>query len=74
LFRLSLKVLETTNEWHDIYGYPGPDTPAIDEVANNYIIVDMMANAATGKMSPEEAMKWAQKEIEAIFAKWKGQV
>jgi multiple sugar transport system substrate-binding protein len=67
-----LKVLETANEWHDIYGYPGPATPATDEVANNFIIPDMMANAATGKMSPEEAMKWADKEIQAIYKKWKG--
>jgi len=66
-----LKVLETANEWHDIYGYPGPDTPAIDEIANNFIIPDMMANAATGKMTPEDAMKWADKEMSSIFAKWK---
>jgi multiple sugar transport system substrate-binding protein len=65
-----LKVLETAIEWNDIYGYPGPDTAAIDEVANNFIIVDMMANAATGKMTPEDAMKWAEKEISAVFAKW----
>jgi len=65
-----LKVLETAIEWNDIYGYPGPDTPAVDEVANNFIIPDMMANAATGKMTPEEAMKWAEKEITAIYAKW----
>jgi len=70
--RDKLKVLETMNEWNDIYGYPGPDTPAIDEVANNYIIPDMMANAATGKMSPEEAMKWADAEIKGVFAKWGG--
>ena len=65
-----LKILETAIEWNDIYGYPGPDTPQVDEVANNFIIPDMMANAATGKMTPEEAMKWAEKEISAIFAKW----
>ncbi|HET7198053.1 MAG TPA: extracellular solute-binding protein [Burkholderiales bacterium] len=65
-----LKVLETAIEWNDIYGYPGPDTPQVDEVANNFIIPDMMANAATGKMTPEEAMKWAEKEIKAIYAKW----
>ena len=66
-----LKVLETAIEWNDIFGYPGPDTPAVDEVANNFIIPDMMANAATGKMTPEEAMKWAEKEISATFAKWR---
>jgi len=71
--RDKLKVLETVNEWHDIYGYPGPDTPAIDEIANNYIIPDMMASAATGKMTPEEAMKWADTEIKAVFAKWGAQ-
>ena len=65
-----LKVLETAIEWNDVYGYPGPDTPAVDEVANNFIIPDMMANAATGKMTPAEAMKWAEKEISAIYAKW----
>lgn len=65
-----LKILETAIEWNDIYGYPGPDTPAVDEVANNFIIPDMMASAATGKMTPEEAMKWAEKEITAIYAKW----
>jgi multiple sugar transport system substrate-binding protein len=65
-----LKILETAIEWHDIYGYPGPDTPAIDEIANNFIIPDMMANAATGKMTPEEAMKWAESEISATFKKW----
>ena len=66
-----LKILETAIDWHNIYGYPGPDTPAVDEVANNFIIPDMMANAATGKMTPDEAMKWADKEIGAIFAKWR---
>lgn len=65
-----LKILETAIDWHDIYGYPGPDVPAIDEVANNFIIPDMMANAATGKMTPQEAMKWAEGEISAIFKKW----
>jgi multiple sugar transport system substrate-binding protein len=69
--RDKLKVLETANEWHQIYGWPGIDTPAIDEVANNFIIPDMMANAATGKMTPEEAMKWAAGELNTIFAKWK---
>jgi multiple sugar transport system substrate-binding protein len=69
--RDKLKVLETANEWHQIYGWPGVDTPAIDEVANNFLIPDMMANAATGKMTPEDAMKWAAGELNSIFAKWK---
>jgi multiple sugar transport system substrate-binding protein len=65
-----LKVLETADEWCAVFGYPGPGTPAAEEVANNYIIPDMMANAATEKMSPEDAIKWAANEIKGIYDKW----
>jgi multiple sugar transport system substrate-binding protein len=65
-----MKVLETADEWCVVFGYPGPGTPAADEVANNYIIPDMMANAATDKMSPENAVKWAANEIKGIYDKW----
>jgi hypothetical protein len=64
------QVLETVNEWHATYGYPGPAGPASDEVADNFILVDMMAKAATDKATPEEAVAWAQKEIELIYKKW----
>jgi multiple sugar transport system substrate-binding protein len=65
-----LKVLETADEWCVTFGYPGPSTPAADEVADNFIIPDMMANAATGRITPEDAVKWAAKEIQLIFDKW----
>jgi len=65
-----LKVLETAEEWCAVFGHPGPSTPAADEVADNFIIPDMMANAATNKMSPEDAVKWASKEIKLIYDKW----
>jgi multiple sugar transport system substrate-binding protein len=65
-----LKVLETAEEWCRVFGYPGPGTPAADEVANNYIIPDMMASAATDKMTPEDAVKWAVKEVQGIYEKW----
>jgi multiple sugar transport system substrate-binding protein len=65
-----LKVLETAAEWCSVFGYPGPSSPAADEVADNYILPDMMTNAATGKMTPEEAVKWGAKEIGLIYAKW----
>ena len=38
---------------------PGPAWPATDEIYNNFIICDMMAKAATGAMSAEESVKWA---------------
>jgi multiple sugar transport system substrate-binding protein len=65
-----LRVLETVNEWHAAYGYPGPAGPASDEVADNFIIVDMMAKAATDQATPEEAVAWATKEVELIYKKW----
>ncbi|HEY6981986.1 MAG TPA: carbohydrate ABC transporter substrate-binding protein, partial [Reyranella sp.] len=67
-----LKVLETADDWCVVFGYPGPSTPAADEVADNFIIPDMMAKAATGKMTPEDAVKWAAKECELIYKKWAG--
>ncbi len=65
-----LKVLETANEWHAVFGYPGPAGPASDEVAANFILPDMMAKAATGQMTAEEAVKWAHKECEQVYKKW----
>jgi len=65
-----LQVLETADEWCVVFGYPGPGTPAADEVWNNYILPDLMANAATDKMTPEDAVKWATKEVQGIYEKW----
>jgi multiple sugar transport system substrate-binding protein len=65
-----LTVLETVNDWHAVYGYPGPAGPAPDEVANAFIVPDMMAAAATDKMTPEDAVKWAENEIRQIYKKW----
>src|SRR5262249_9174914 len=62
-----LQVLQTAGEWHATFGYPGPSGPASDVVVNNFIIVDMMAKAATDQATPEEAVAWAQKEIEPIY-------
>ena len=65
-----LTVLQTAGEWHATYGYPGPAGPASDEVADNFVINDMMAKAATDKATPEEAVTWATKEVELIYKKW----
>jgi multiple sugar transport system substrate-binding protein len=65
-----LQILETANEWTAAYGYPGPAGPAADEVGYKFIIPDMMAAAATGKMTPEEAVAWADKQIHGIYKKW----
>jgi multiple sugar transport system substrate-binding protein len=68
--RDKLAVLQTSEEWSAVPGYPGPAWPATDEVYNNFIICDMMAKAATGAMTAEEAVKWATQQCEDIFKKW----
>jgi ABC-type glycerol-3-phosphate transport system substrate-binding protein len=46
------------------YGWPAPPAIAI-RIANKYVIPTMMARAATGKMTPKEAMQWAARVLEA---------
>jgi len=65
-----LAVLQDSDEWSAVAGWPGPSWAATDEVYNNFIICDMMAKAATGAMTAEEAVKWATHETELIFKRW----
>jgi multiple sugar transport system substrate-binding protein len=48
-------------------GWPGSPTGATDRVWNKYIIPDMAAACATGKMSAEEAVKSAETQIKRIY-------
>ena len=68
--RDKLAALQTSDQWSAVPGYPGPATPATDEVYNDFIICDMMAKAATGAMTAEESVKWAAQQCEGIFTKW----
>jgi multiple sugar transport system substrate-binding protein len=65
-----LAVLQDSDEWSAAIGYPGPSTPATDEVYNNFVLCDMMAKAATGALTAEESVKWAAQQCEDIFNKW----
>lgn len=65
-----LAILQNSDQWSAIPGYPGPATPAMDEIYYDFIIPDMMAKAATGQLSPEESVKWAAQRCERIFKKW----
>jgi multiple sugar transport system substrate-binding protein len=65
-----LAILQTSDEWSAVAGYPGPAWAATDEVYNDFVICDMMTKAATGQMTPEEAVKWASNQTDAIFKKW----
>jgi multiple sugar transport system substrate-binding protein len=65
-----LSILQDSDKWSAIPGYPGPATPATDEIYYAFIINDMMAKAATGAMKAEDAVKAATQQCEAIFKKW----
>jgi multiple sugar transport system substrate-binding protein len=65
-----LAILQDSDQWSAIPGYPGPATPAMDEIYYNFILNDMMAKAATGSMSAEDSVKAAAQQCETIFKKW----
>ena len=48
-------------------GFAGAPGKKAAEAWNKYIIVDMYAQAASGKMKPEEAVKWAATELGKIY-------
>ena len=68
--RDKLAILQDSDKWSAIPGYPGPASPAMDEIYYTFIVPDMMAKAATGQATPEEAVKWAAGQCEAILKKW----
>jgi multiple sugar transport system substrate-binding protein len=63
-------VLQESDKWSAIPGYPGPATPAMDEIYYQFIINDMMAKTATGQLSAEDSVKWATGQCERIMKKW----
>src|SRR6478752_5080443 len=65
-----LAILQDSDQWSAIPGYPGPATPAMDEIYYAFIINDMMAKAATGQLSAEDSVKWATQQCESIMKKW----
>jgi multiple sugar transport system substrate-binding protein len=52
-------------------GYPGYADPAASEVYFQHIIPAMMAAAASGKKTPEQAVKDAADQIKVIVEKWR---
>jgi multiple sugar transport system substrate-binding protein len=67
-----LAILQDSDKWSAIPGYPGPATPAMDEIYYAFILNDMMAKHATGQASAEDAVKAAARQCEGILKKWAG--
>jgi multiple sugar transport system substrate-binding protein len=70
--RDKFKILQDSDKWSALPGYPGPATPAMDEIYYAFTLNDMMAKHATGQLSAEDAVKWATQQYELIFKKWVG--
>jgi multiple sugar transport system substrate-binding protein len=65
------KVLEDVLDWATNVGYPGYANAGIDEVFSTWVISTMFAQAASGKLTPQEALNQADKEVRRIFKKWR---
>ncbi len=65
------KVLEDVLDWATNVGYPGYATAAVDEIFSTWVLNVMFAKAASGAVSPEDALKEADAAAKRIFGKWK---
>jgi len=65
------KVLEDVQDWATNIGYPGYVNAGISEVFGAWIIPTMFRQAASGEMSPEDALKATDKKVQATFKKWR---
>jgi multiple sugar transport system substrate-binding protein len=65
------KVFEDVSEWTTHVGYPGYANAALDEIFNSWTISTMFAQAASGKMTPEEALHQTDEKVQRIFQHWR---
>src|SRR5262249_58585840 len=66
-----LALLAKSLPWSTNLGHPGYANPAEGELFDTYVITDMFAKAATGAMSPKDAMMEANTRARQIFDKWR---
>ena len=58
-------------EWSASIGHPGPSSPAIGEIIGTYVIPNMYARAARGRMTPEQSVQQAHDECARVFDRWR---
>jgi len=66
-----LKVLTNAVDWSVNVGYPGSMNTAEGEVFATFVIPNMLAKAARGEMTPQQAVQDAERQIRPIFDKWR---
>jgi len=65
-----MQVLQDFPKIVAFFGYPGPYTPQIQEVANLFVLPDIFTKVARGT-SVDESLKWGVGEYRRIFSKYK---
>jgi multiple sugar transport system substrate-binding protein len=65
-----LKVLEKSPEYHYTIGHPGPLTVAADEVYQQFVMIDAVAQFCADKMDLEQTVKWGEDKMKAIYSKF----
>ncbi len=64
-------VFDDVLTWATNVGYPGYANAAVDEIFNTWVLNTMFAKAATGALSPADAVAEADTKCRQIFAKWR---
>jgi len=66
-----LALLKDAESWSTNVGHPGPTNAAIGEVFSTFVLPQMMAKAARGQMSAQQAVEEADAQVRTIFQKWR---
>ena len=66
-----LAVLKDALDWSVNVGHPGYANAAIGEVFGTFLLPNMLARAARGKQSPQQAVATAEGQMKPIFDKWR---
>ena len=65
-----LSVMKGALNWTAWLGYPGYADPATSEIYNTFLLSTMMAQAARGEKTPEQAVKDTAAQAQQIVQKW----
>ena len=63
--------LINATEWTTNVGHPGVCSPAVAEVYNTFVVPNMFARAVRGDQTPEESIRTAAAEANAVFDAWR---
>jgi multiple sugar transport system substrate-binding protein len=66
-----LKVLADSLKWSANIGWPGVANPAEGEIFDTNVTADMFAKAATGQLTPKQAVEEASRRAKDIYNKWR---